>query len=282
MIEIRHPRPEEWGEAEELWSFAFGDGPALQARFYELCAPEGPLTLLEDGELRSMLVLPEVSLRLGDSWEPVRAGYVYALATRLGHGGRGWASALLNCAAALAKGRRLDCLLTVPAQPGLFGFFEKNGFVPGFYLREEIVQPAPAPAPAVPIGPAEYNDLREELLAFQTHVVYSWGQIAFQQELCGLCGRPGSGLYRLELAHGPGCAAVESLKQPLVKELLCARTDEARGAAVCAALCGAPARVRVPAGAEDGRPFGAVRWLSGKGPSRWQAHPEGWLGLAFD
>lgn len=281
MIEIRHPRQGEWADAEELWQFAFGDGPALQTRFYELCAPDGPLVVLEDGELRSMLALPEVALRFGDGWS-VRAGYVYALATRLGHGGRGWASILLDCAAGLAKEQGLDCLLTVPARPDLFKFFGKNGFVPGFYLREETGQPAPAPA--VRISPAEYNALREELLAGRTHTAYTDGQIAFQQELCALCdasGRLGSGLYRLELAHGPGCAAVEALTRPLVKELLCRPEDGAQGAAACAALCGAPVRARVPAGA-DGTPFGAVRWLFGKAPSRWQAHPEGWLGLAFD
>ena len=281
MIEIRHPKQDEWAEAEELWNFAFGDGPALQARFYELCVPDGPLVVLEDGELRSMLALPEVTLRFGDGWS-VRAGYVYALATRLGHGGKGWASMLLDCAASLVRERGLDCLLTVPAWPDLFGFFEKNGFQPGFYLRETTAEPASVPAPAALITPAEYNALREVLLARRTHVSNSEGQTAFQQYLCEMNERPGGGLYRLELDHGPGCATVESLKHPLVKELLCRPEDEAQGGAACAALCGGPARARVPAGAEDGRPFGAVRWLFSKAPSRWQARPEGWLGLAFD
>lgn len=284
MIEIRHPRQDEWADAEELWQFAFGDGPALQARFYELCAPAGPLVVLEDGALRSMLALPEVSLRFGDGWS-VRAGYVYALATRPGHGGRGWASVLLETAASLARERGLDCLLTVPARPALFGFFEKNGFVPGFYMRKIDAIPAASPAPAVPVSPAEYNALREGLLAGRTRVAYADGQIGFQQGLCDLCGlggRPGSGLYRLELAHGPGCAAVEALERPLVKELLCAAEDEGQGAAACAALCGGSVRARVPAGAADGTPFGAVRWLFSRAPSRWERNPEGWLGLAFD
>lgn len=280
MIEVRHPKPEEWDETAELWSFAFGDGPALQKQFYELCGLEGPIALWENGGLRSMLALPEVKLQFGDSWTPVRAGYVYALATGLGYGGKGWASALLNCAAALAKQQGLDCLLTVPARPDLFGFFQKNDFKPGFYLRE--IQAEPEFAPASPVSPAQYNTLREERLAFQTHIVYSQGQIAFQEALCGLCQRPGSGLYRLELAHGPGCAAIERLKHPLVKELLCDPRDEAQGAAACAALCDAPTRVRVPACAEDGQPFGAIRWLCRQPPNGWQAKPEGWLGLAFD
>ena len=51
MIEIHHARPSERDSAEELWRFAFGDGPEFQREFYRLCAPEGPLVLLEDGEI---------------------------------------------------------------------------------------------------------------------------------------------------------------------------------------------------------------------------------------
>lgn len=279
MIEIHHARPPERDSAEELWRFAFGDGPELQREFYRLCAPEGPLVLLEDGELRSALALPRVSLILADG-RRLRAGYVYALATRPGFGGQGWASTLLQCAAGLARDWGLDCLITVPEPSSLFAFYEKNGFRPGFYLRNITAQPVPAPA--VPVSPAEYNTLREQLLSSRAHVSCTEGQIAFQQYLCGLSGRPGGGLYRLGLAHGPGCAAVESLERPVVKELLCAPEDVERGAAACAALCGAPVTARFPSDAADGTPFGAIRWLEGTPASIRSKAGEGWLGLAFD
>ena len=112
-----------------------------------------------------------------------------------------------------------------------------------------------------------------------THVVQDPGQMEFQRRLCP---HPGSGLYRLELAHGPGCAAVERWPgRPVVKELLCHPLDEAQGAAAAAALCAAPAQVRLPGGPED-TPFGAIRWLYAAPPSRWQRSPQGYLGLAFD
>ncbi|MDE6590331.1 MAG: GNAT family N-acetyltransferase, partial [Oscillospiraceae bacterium] len=172
----------------------------------------------------------------------------------------------------------MDCLLTVPAQPSLFHFFAKCGFSPAFYMREVTAQPAPAPA--VSVTPMEYAALREGLLAGVAHTAYSSGQLAFQQNLCPC---PGSGLYCLELAHGPGCAAVENWPgAPVVKELLCAPGDAGQGAAACAALCGAPVRVRVPAGAADGQPFAAIRWLEGTPASVRGGAAEGWLGLAFD
>ena len=135
-------------------------------------------------------------------------------------------------------------------------------------------------APARSISPEEYDALRESLLTGTTHVVQAPGQMEFQRRLCP---HPGSGLYRLELAHGPGCAAVECWPgAPVVKELLCHPQDEEQGAAAAAALCGGPAQVRLPAPQEEGQPFGAIRWLYGAAPSRWQRLPQGYLGLAFD
>ena len=68
----------------------------------------------------------------------------------------------------------------------------------------------------------------------------------------------------------------------VVKELLCAPEDEAAGAAACAALCGGQTEIRLPAGPEEGQPFGGLCWLYGAAPSRWQRQPFGYFGLGFD
>lgn len=277
MIQIHHARRPERAVAEALWTEVFGDGPEFQRDFRRLCAPEGPLVLTEDGALRSMLSLPELALVLADG-KKLRAGYVYALATRPECRGQGWAGMLLETAAGLARDRGLDCLLTVPAEPELFAFYERHGFEPGFYRRETTAQPAPARLEA--LTPAQYAALREELLAGRAHTAYTPSQLIFQR---GLCPGPGSGLYRLELARGPGCAAVENWAGgPVVKELLCAPGDEGQGAAACAALCGRPVTARVPAGRSEGTPLGAIRWRSGTPASLRAGAAGGWLGLAFD
>ena len=275
MIEIHRAWGWEPGAAASLWTDAFGDEAAFQEEFYRLCAPEGPMVLTSDGELCSMLALPELALAPADG-RRLRAGYIYALATRPDRRGQGYAAMLIETAAGLAGRRGLDCLLTVPAQPSLFRFFAGCGFRPGFYRKETTA--VPAAAPAVPVSPAEYSALRERLLAGTVHTAYTDRQLAFQQLLCP---HPGSGLYRLELAHGPACAAVENWPDvPVVKELLCAPEDTEQGGAACAALCGRPVRVRFPAA--DGQPFAAIRWLEGTPPSIRGAAPDGWLGLAFD
>lgn len=275
MIEIHQARGWEVDAAKSLWTGTFGDEAVFQKEFYRLCAPEGPLVLTEDGALCSMLALPELALVLADG-RRLRAGYIYALATRPDRRGQGFAAMLIETAAGLARNRGFDCLLTVPAQPSLFGFFAGCGFRPDFTCGEETA--APATAPAIPAAPAEYAALREELLAGKAHTAYTDSQLAFQ---AGLCPHPGSGLYRLELAQGPGCAAVENWPgAPMVKELLCAPEDAAQGAAACAALCGRPVQARFRAA--DGRPFGAIRWLEGAPASVRNAVSDGWLGLAYD
>ena len=277
MIQIHPARPEDRAAAEALWTEAFGDDRAYQREFYRLCGVEGPVVLLEDGALRSMFALPQLGLVQADG-RRFRAAYGYALATAPDQRGKGFGSMMIETVPGLLRQWGVDCFMCVPAGPELFPFYARCGYQTGFWIQRETFEPVPGPAQ--PVSPEEYNTLREKLLAGRTHVAYTIGQLTFQQAMCP---QAGSGLYRLDLPHGPGCAAVENWPDgPVVKELLCHRPDVERGGGAAAALCGGPAQVRFPAAPGEGRPYGVIYRMSDPASADQPGALPGWLGLAFD
>ncbi len=273
MAECRLALPSEREQAHQLWQQVFGDTPQAQEVFYAQCAPQGPLVLVEEGRVESMLVLTPVDLAFAGG-TACRGTYLYALATHPEARGKGCAAQLIDYAALSTAQQGLDFVCTVPAQPSLFDFFGKNGFTPAFYHRR-LPLPAPTPGQASQISPQEYVSLREELLGGIPHIVHTPGQVGFEEQLHGT-------LYRLELTHGPACAVVEDWgEHHIVKELLALPGDEEAGSRLVSHLCGGAGELRTPCGRADGIPFGAMRWLR-QPPLIWKQLGRGYLGLALD
>lgn len=273
MSECRVALPQEREQTHGLWQQVFGDTPQAQEVFYAQCAPQGPLVLVEDGQVESMLALTPVSLAVPGG-TVCRGTYLYALATNPKARGKGCAARLIDYAAQYTAQQGLDFVCTVPAQPSLFDFFGKNGFSPAFY-HQRTPLPQPQAGKLEKISPQDYVTLREELLGGIPHIVHTSGQVAFESQLHGSC-------YRLELTHGPACAVVEDWGDHcIVKELLCLPGDEEAGGRAISHLCQGRGELRTPCGRADGLPFGALRWLS-EPPAAWQQLARGYLGLALD
>lgn len=291
MLEMHTLRPDERPQVTTLWQTVFGDDKALIDAFLDRFSAPEDLFVLTDGEgekaVMSMLALLPLTFRWADGREEPLP-YVYALATRPDRRGEGYARLLLRYAAYQASMRWARGIATVPAEAGLHSYFASEGYLECFTTRRETVSAAALPAPGpedtlAPAAPADYNALREDLLAGTDHAAYPDKLIAFQESLCK---DSGGGLFTFTVGGRQGCAAAERVsgKEVLLKELLTpAGTEPAAMALLAAALPAGQYQVRTPAPSDTAGavPFGMAKHLGeGKRPP---FAPEGcYLGLAFD
>lgn len=291
MVQIKPATPQDVAEIHALWHKGFGDEAEFVNSFYRRCCRlEHTFLLREDGVLRTMIAAPLVTLCLPDGGA-ADAAYLYALTTDPEARGKGYGQMLLRYVDFYLTEHRMDCVVLVPAEPSLFRFFRTAGYDAAFSLSEielpaEQVPPAPAGTSLNRVQPEQYNQVREARLAGTFHVAYSDAMIGFQQAMSQASG---AGLYRLELPHGPGCAAVERLTDGvMLKELLTPEEDLAAGLALVAQAEPAPRYfVRYPIFVEGftgdyGQPFGVMKWYDQEKGARWEAEKRGYLGLAFD
>ena len=292
MVEIRPIRPEELPARKGLWKAAFGDDDAYIDWFDRCCGGEAEtLGVVEDGALVSMLTLLPHTLTLPGGGE-ASARYIYALATDPAARSKGYGRQLLRWTDSYLDGRGVDCITVVPAEAGLFKFFGTVGFSPRFSTRKvellkTMLKPPAEGDWAGPVEPAEYNAIRERLLAGLPAVRYPEFLIRLQQ---GLGSLSGGGLYRVEAGGVEGCAAAEYVdgESVLFKELLLPPEQMGRGLAVLEPLLpGRRCYVRPPAGWEGMpgsylQPFAMLKWYDPEKEARWGEDTHGYMGLGFD
>ncbi len=122
---MRFAKREELPKIIELWREAFGDTREEIEAFFECCGDLLRVCILEEeSEIRAQLVLLPVTLVCGKEYA---AEYIYAVAVRRDHRGKGLATKLLREVQALLKDENKAGIL-VPAKDSLVGFYEKRGF----------------------------------------------------------------------------------------------------------------------------------------------------------
>jgi ribosomal protein S18 acetylase RimI-like enzyme len=295
MIELRASRPEEVPQLQALFQLCFGDGPELSGLYFaHFYRPEEYLVLREDDQLRAMAGVLSLALTEPDGRQ-VKAAYLYGVGTHPDHRGKGYAGQLLHYADFYLRGKR-DCLLTVPADDPLHGFYQRFGFSEAFPLLEgEVLPRAPVDGETSrPLSAAAYDALRERLLTGRGHV--SYGALTGLQER--LCAFSDGALLALDVNGVPGCAVVERWGDTaLCKELLIPPAGLEGAVALAAQAVFAPRfRLRLPAwdnGADKkdrphcpcpltARPFGMIKWYDPIARRRWGNIQAPYLGLAFD
>lgn len=216
-VHIRRAAAADLPALTRLWQIAFGDSPELIGAFYNRFPPETAAWVVEtNGQVVTAAHLLDGRLHTADG-DTLPCDYVYAVSTGPTQQGHGYASALMRHFAADADASA-SVLYTLPAEASLYAWYRSvmgtSQTAYGAWLRI-AQQPGAEPLPVVTqVSAPEYAALRERALRGRTHVELSAALLAFQADLCAMCG---GALVRF----GSGCAVVErDGDRLLIKELL--------------------------------------------------------------
>lgn len=220
-VHIRRTAAADLPALTRLWQTAFGDPPELIGAFYDRFPPETSTWVVEaDGNVATAAHLLDGRLHTSGG-RTLPCAYVYAVSTDPAQQGHGYASALMQRFATDADAS--GCVLyTLPAEASLYAWYRSvmgtTQTARGERLhitREPDIQRLPD---VQRVSVQEYAALREQALQGSAHVELSAALLAFQADLCDMCG---GALVRI----AGGCAAVERDGDLLlVKELLGADT----------------------------------------------------------
>ena len=228
-IEFRPPHPGEEDQLRALFTEAFGDAVFTDLFFRRGFSPDRCLVAAED---RLLAALHWFDCRLDGQ----RVAYIYGIAAFEAHRGKGIGSRLIRAAL-----DRLACpVFLVPAEPSLFGYYERFGFRPVSTIRETSVC-AGTPLPIHRLTAAEYAERRREFLPARSLI---------QEGPCLDLLAGYAGFYATP-------RAIAAVTDQTVWELL---GDSSEAPGLLAALGIRSATVRTPG---EGRPFAMATGIDG-------------------
>ena len=175
----------------QLWQTAFGDPPELIGAFYHRFPPQAAAWVVEmNGTVVTAAHLLGGRLHTADG-TALPCAYVYAVSTDPAQQGHGYASALMRRFAAEADAN--GCVLyTLPAEASLYAWYRSvmgtTQTARGARLRIARAPDMQCPPVIERVSAQEYAALREQALRGRAHVELSAALLAFQADLCDLCG----------------------------------------------------------------------------------------------
>lgn len=157
---IKHPKKENISSLKALWVEAFGEE---ELSFYETFlgaaySPKRCLAAFEGEKLCAALYWFDCSCR------GKKLAYMYGVATFLQYRGKGVCRALMDEAKQILRKRGYQGIVLVPANPSLYAFYEKLGFLERLQIDEFMVERGDEEIPLKKIGKGEYARLRRKEL----------------------------------------------------------------------------------------------------------------------
>ena len=275
--EIRKSVPGDEEHLKTLWQRVFGDLETIIDNFFTTLYTPGMAQVCVCG---NVIVSAAYVLKIGDltsegRWTPCREIYAYGTDPALR--GRGFGDKVLR--AAIAEAEKDGVAVLCPAEPSLFGYYEKYGFKPVFGVTQTRCTDVgiPLTGSATRITVRGYAALREELLHGRDHIDFDLKALEYQNLDCE---RSGGGFYYLVSDGARCCASVEKQGDwAVIRELIVPTGSIYNAAALAARTVGCGKffyRTPVRQG-EAGTPFAMLRADSSPAQSG-----TAWFGFSFD
>lgn len=204
---IREYRENDTEALSGIWQSVFGDDPEYIHAFFSLLPRTGTGAVAEKDGKPAAMAFAMTGINYGDK----SCAYIYAVATLPEHRGQGLGEAVSRAAAEYSGA---DIICTMPAEDGLYRWYNEILGLDDSLFIEEIALTPNASCKLTPISAEEYHVLRENQLSPLPHVSFSSAHIELLEALC-LC--YGGGLYRCgdtvlaAQSDGQTCRVVEAL-----------------------------------------------------------------------
>ncbi len=226
---IREYRSGDIPQLRALWHEAFGDPDSLTEAFFKWLPDMGTAMVCVCGDRLLGAAYVIAGLELADCGKkPPVCGYIYAVAVDRPHRSQGLGAALVKAAAEKARQREAELICTLPAEPSLYGWYNKLlGTKCALYRQRYEVESA-ALEPVMALSSTEYMLWRETMLRGRPHLRPSNPTLEFARLFYESLG---GGLY----ACGSGiCAAYKEGHSAVIRELV--SMDEAECASIAASV----------------------------------------------
>ena len=193
---IREYSPSDVPALISLWEDTFGDSKEFISDFFDMLPQMGTCILAERNGtiiaeasvITELEIISDVGMVFG------KCAYIYAVAADKKHRGEGLGIDVSRAAYNYAKDHGIEIICTLPADNGLYSFYNKAcGFDSSLHRRKYTV-PAWELGSAEKIDYSEYISLREKML-IGTHMKPSAPVMKFADKLCKYYG---GGLYSSE------------------------------------------------------------------------------------
>lgn len=163
-----------------LWQDVFGDPPALAEDFLRRLPAFGCGFAAQEGEK----VLGAAYWIDGLEIAGEKTGYLYAVAVRPEARGRGLGAALSRACFEAGRARGAVYRCTAPAEPSLFGWYERILGVKAALYRHSVELAARPGLPVTPIRPEDYAARRDALLGARPHLRCHREAMAYEAVNC--------------------------------------------------------------------------------------------------